>query len=81
MTHYALRSLRVSLLKAFIHVPVCLLGPCMQMVVDRSTIERHLATSATDPFARSPLTMAQVKPATDVAAAISAWREAHGDTQ
>ena len=32
----------------------------MQMIVDRSTIARHLLSDQTDPFNRQPLTMEQV---------------------
>lgn len=39
----------------------------------RSTIERHLLSSATDPFSRAPLSMEQLQPADSVLARIHAW--------
>eukprot|EP00775_Hariotina_reticulata_P010984 gene10984-11139_t len=41
----------------FMKQPVVL--PDSQIVVDRSTVERHLLSSATDPFSRAPLTIDQ----------------------
>jgi U-box domain len=38
--------------------------PDSKITVDRATIERHLMSSKTDPFNRSPLTLDAVKPNT-----------------
>ena len=38
--------------------------PDSNITVDRATIERHLMSSKTDPFNRSPLTLDAVKPNT-----------------
>ena len=60
-------------------VVACRIVPCVclsvwcQVVVDRATIERHLLTSATDPFSRSELRVDMLKPATEVKAKIDAW--------
>ena len=37
--------------------------PDSRVCLDRSTIERHLLSSATDPFSRAPLTKDQLLPA------------------
>lgn len=44
------------------------------VVVDRVTIERHLLSSATDPYSRTPLAMRQVVADEELRARIEAWR-------
>lgn len=44
--------------------------------VERSTIERHLMSSKTDPFNRSPLTLADIRPDDQLRARIEAWQSA-----
>eukprot|EP00727_Mastigamoeba_balamuthi_P005555 m51a1_g1619 hypothetical protein (1130) ;mRNA; r:224458-228807 len=44
-----------------------------QMIVDRSTIARHLMTNNLDPFSRTPLTIDQVKPVDDLRERIQAF--------
>lgn len=51
--------------------------PDSKVTLDRSTIERHLLSSATDPFSRAPLEAGQLQPDTQLAAAISQWLEEH----
>nr|XP_006814992.1 PREDICTED: ubiquitin conjugation factor E4 A-like [Saccoglossus kowalevskii] len=50
--------------------------PTSGHIVDRTTIARHLLSDMTDPFNRSPLTMDQVKPDTELKARIFEWRQA-----
>jgi ubiquitin conjugation factor E4 B len=42
-------------------------------VMDRTTLTRHLQTSATDPFTRAPLTIEEVVPAVEIKARIEAY--------
>ncbi|XP_054884546.1 ubiquitin conjugation factor E4 A [Poeciliopsis prolifica] len=51
--------------------------PSSNVTVDRSTIARHLLSDQTDPFNRSPLTMDQIKPNTELKEQISQWLEQH----
>jgi hypothetical protein len=48
--------------------------PSSGVVVDRSTVARHLVTQATDPFSRQPLAMGDVTPDIALALRIAAWR-------
>jgi hypothetical protein len=48
--------------------------PHSGVVLDRATIERHLAGAGTDPFSRAPLAKEALLPAADVAARVAAWR-------
>ncbi|XP_048369077.1 ubiquitin conjugation factor E4 A isoform X1 [Sphaerodactylus townsendi] len=47
--------------------------PSSRVTVDRSTIARHLLSDQTDPFNRSPLTMDQVRPNTELKERIQRW--------
>nr|XP_033774432.1 ubiquitin conjugation factor E4 A isoform X2 [Geotrypetes seraphini]XP_033774433.1 ubiquitin conjugation factor E4 A isoform X2 [Geotrypetes seraphini]XP_033774434.1 ubiquitin conjugation factor E4 A isoform X2 [Geotrypetes seraphini]XP_033774435.1 ubiquitin conjugation factor E4 A isoform X2 [Geotrypetes seraphini]XP_033774436.1 ubiquitin conjugation factor E4 A isoform X2 [Geotrypetes seraphini] len=47
--------------------------PSSRVTVDRPTIARHLLSDQTDPFNRSPLTMDQVRPNTDLKEKIQQW--------
>lgn len=47
--------------------------PASKVVVDRSTISRHLLSDQFDPFCRMPLTMDQVIPNDELKARIDAW--------
>ncbi|CAG9818490.1 unnamed protein product [Phaedon cochleariae] len=47
--------------------------PSSKQTVDRSTIARHLLSDQTDPFNRSPLSMDQVMPNTELAEEIRRW--------
>lgn len=47
--------------------------PSSKVTVDRSTISRHLLSDQSDPFNRSPLSMDQVIPNTQLKATIDAW--------
>lgn len=47
--------------------------PSSSVIVDRSTIARHLLSDQTDPFNRSPLTMDMVKPAVELKTLIDSW--------
>lgn len=47
--------------------------PSSKVVVDRTTIARHLLSDQTDPFNRSPLTMDQVKSNQDLKTEIKTW--------
>ena len=47
--------------------------PSSKVVVDRSTIARHLLSDQSDPFNRSPLTMDQVKGDTELKGKIDDW--------
>lgn len=49
--------------------------PSSKVTVDRTTIARHLLSDQTDPFNRSPLTMDQVRPNTELKDKIQAWLE------
>lgn len=49
--------------------------PSSKVTVDRSTIARHILSDQTDPFNRSPLTMDQIKPNSDLKAEIDQWIE------
>uniref|UniRef100_A0A1Z5KVF0 Ubiquitin conjugation factor E4 A n=1 Tax=Ornithodoros moubata TaxID=6938 RepID=A0A1Z5KVF0_ORNMO len=48
--------------------------PSSGMIVDRSTIARHLLSDQTDPFNRSPLTMEMVIPNQELKKRITEWR-------
>lgn len=47
--------------------------PSSRVTVDRATIARHLLSDQTDPFNRSPLTMDQVRPNTELKERIQRW--------
>lgn len=47
--------------------------PSSKMIIDRSTITRHLLSDQTDPFNRAPLTMDQVVPNKELKSQIEAW--------
>uniref|UniRef100_A0A7M4DUS1 Ubiquitin conjugation factor E4 A n=1 Tax=Crocodylus porosus TaxID=8502 RepID=A0A7M4DUS1_CROPO len=47
--------------------------PSSRVTVDRSTIARHLLSDQTDPFNRSPLTMDQIRPNTELKEKIQLW--------
>jgi len=47
----------------------------------RSTIERHLLSSATDPFSRAPLSMEQLQPAAELVERMQQWRTQHRGTR
>ncbi|XP_042332885.1 ubiquitin conjugation factor E4 A isoform X2 [Sceloporus undulatus] len=47
--------------------------PSSRVTVDRSTIARHLLSDQTDPFNRSPLTMDQIRPNTELKERIQQW--------
>ncbi|XP_062894645.1 ubiquitin conjugation factor E4 A isoform X2 [Mobula hypostoma] len=47
--------------------------PSSRVTVDRSTIARHLLSDQTDPFNRSPLTMDQIKPNSEIREKIQQW--------
>ncbi|TIB05941.1 hypothetical protein E3P96_00778 [Wallemia ichthyophaga] len=47
--------------------------PGSKAVLDRSTIKSHLLSDSTDPFNRSPLTIDQVEPHTQLKAEIDDW--------
>ncbi|XP_069470544.1 ubiquitin conjugation factor E4 A isoform X2 [Ambystoma mexicanum] len=47
--------------------------PSSRVTVDRATIARHLLSDQTDPFNRSPLTMDQIRPNTELKDKIQAW--------
>jgi ubiquitin conjugation factor E4 B len=48
--------------------------PDSRVTVDRATIERHLLSSATDPFSRAPLARHQLQPDGELRRRIEAWR-------
>ena len=48
--------------------------PDSRVCLDRATIERHLLSSATDPFSRAPLTKDQLLPAPELRARIREWQ-------
>jgi Kip1 ubiquitination-promoting complex protein 1 len=62
------------LLSTIMTDPVLL--PDSNITVDRATIERHLMSSKTDPFNRSPLTLDAVKPNTALKGKIDEWKAA-----
>jgi hypothetical protein len=45
------------------------------VTLDRSTIERHLLSTGTDPFSRAQLSLDMVRPDEELAARIRAWLE------
>lgn len=47
--------------------------PSSHVIVDRTTIARHLLSDQTDPFNREPLTMDQVKSDADLKEKIESW--------
>ncbi|XP_050300790.1 ubiquitin conjugation factor E4 A [Anthonomus grandis grandis] len=47
--------------------------PSSKQIVDRTTIARHLLSDQSDPFNRSPLSMDQVIPQTELKAEIEKW--------
>ncbi|XP_028664477.1 ubiquitin conjugation factor E4 A isoform X1 [Erpetoichthys calabaricus] len=47
--------------------------PSSRVTVDRSTIARHLLSDQTDPFNRSPLTMDQIRPNSELKDRIQRW--------
>jgi len=47
--------------------------PNSGITVDRSTIERHLLSSQTDPFSRAPLSIEELKPDETLKTRIDAW--------
>ncbi|CAF0817504.1 unnamed protein product [Brachionus calyciflorus] len=49
--------------------------PSSKKIVDRSTISRHLLSDQTDPFNRSPLTLQEVIPASDLKKEIEEWKK------
>lgn len=49
--------------------------PDSRVVVDRSTIERHLLTSSTDPYSRSHLAADMLIPQPDLETKIAKWIE------
>lgn len=59
------------LLSILMRDPVIL--PSSKVVVDRSTISRHLLSEQFDPFNRMPLTMDQVIPNDELKAKIDEW--------
>lgn len=61
------------LLQTVMRDPVIL--PDSHITIDRSTIERHLLSSKTDPFNRSPLTLEALKPDDALKARIQSWQQ------
>lgn len=56
--------------------------PCWLLsAARRSTIERHLLSSATDPFSRAPLSLEQLLPDEVLAARIEQWLQQHREQQ
>jgi len=49
--------------------------PSSRVIVDRSTIARHLLSDQSDPFNRSPLTMEDVLPDLDLQKRIEQWMD------
>lgn len=47
--------------------------PSSKVILDRSTISRHLLSDQSDPFNRSPLTMDQVKTDEELKKKIEDW--------
>lgn len=65
-------------------VPHCLVQdpvilPDSRIVLDRTTIERHLLSSKTDPFSRAPLELDQLVPEEDLKRRIWEWEAAGGN--
>ena len=60
------------LLQTVMRDPVTL--PDSHITIDRSTIERHLLGSKTDPFNRSPLTAEALQPNDELRARIQEWQ-------
>ena len=60
--------------RAGVQDPVVL--PDSGVRVERSTIERHLMSSKSDPFNRSPLTLADIRADGDLRSRIEAWQAA-----
>ena len=60
------------LLQTVMRDPVIL--PDSHITIERSTIERHLLGSKTDPFNRSPLTLEALKPDVELKARIQQWQ-------
>ena len=60
------------LLQTVMRDPVTL--PDSRITIDRSTIERHLLGSKTDPFNRSPLTVEALQPNDELRARIQEWQ-------
>ncbi|GFH30047.1 U-box domain-containing protein [Haematococcus lacustris] len=52
--------------------------PDSGIVMDRSTIERHLMTHATDPYSRQPLALEEVVTETALEQRIRDWRNQQG---
>lgn len=52
--------------------------PDSKVTLDRSTIERHLLSSATDPFSRAPLAADQLAPDDALRARIEEWLAERG---
>ncbi|XP_010143463.1 PREDICTED: ubiquitin conjugation factor E4 A, partial [Buceros rhinoceros silvestris] len=52
---------------------ICTIYLNLGVTVDRSTIARHLLSDQTDPFNRSPLTMDQIRPNTELKEKIQRW--------
>ncbi|KAJ9506635.1 hypothetical protein QJQ45_018281 [Haematococcus lacustris] len=52
--------------------------PDSGIVMDRSTIERHLMTHATDPYSRQPLALEEVVTETALEQRIREWRNQQG---
>jgi ubiquitin conjugation factor E4 B len=48
--------------------------PTSKVIIDRSTIERHLLNDQTDPFNRSYLTHEMLQEATEIKQRIQQWR-------
>lgn len=59
------------ILSVLMRDPVTL--PSSKVVVERSTISRHLLSDQSDPFNREPLSMDQVIPNVELKARIDAW--------
>eukprot|EP00877_Chromochloris_zofingiensis_P001483 jgi/Chrzof1/11335/Cz05g32260.t1 len=49
--------------------------PASRVVVDRTTITRHIMSSSTDPFSRSPLTLKEVVSETELRQRIMDWKQ------
>ncbi|XP_064470704.1 ubiquitin conjugation factor E4 A-like [Ornithodoros turicata] len=64
------------IMSAIMNDPVTL--PSSGIVLDRSTIARHLLSDQTDPFNRSPLTMEMIVPNEDLKRRITEWRAKRG---
>ncbi|EFN57802.1 hypothetical protein CHLNCDRAFT_15442, partial [Chlorella variabilis] len=51
--------------------------PDSRTTLDRSTIERHLMSSSTDPFSRAPLSKEQLISNHELRQQIEAWLQQH----